>query len=219
MSNTPGSDVTGLCRALLDALPDVIAAISSDGKIVFVNQAWERFGRENGNPNLLGARVGDDYLSACRDDAGDSEALAQRARGGITDVLHGARDHFSLEYPCDSPGQKRWFRLYVFPVPGTPGFSALIHREITEYERLRKALRKGETRDEIASYGSGLPSVDLAPRQRQVLELVAKGFSNREIGFTMGITTKTVDYHLRTLKAKLGKRRRADLVRAGMAQT
>jgi DNA-binding NarL/FixJ family response regulator len=109
--------------------------------------------------------------------------------------------------------------LYVFPIPGRPGFSALIHREITEYERLRRALRKGEGRDETASLGSGVPSVDLAPRQRQVLELVAKGFSNREIGFTMGITTKTVDYHLRTLKAKLGKRRRADLVRAGMAPT
>jgi DNA-binding NarL/FixJ family response regulator len=107
--------------------------------------------------------------------------------------------------------------LYVFPVPGTPGLSAVIHREITEYERLRKALRKGETRDEVASYGSEVPP--LAPRQRQVLELVAKGFSNREIAFTMGITTKTVDYHLRTLKAKLGKHRRADLVRAGMAQT
>ncbi|MDA1314259.1 MAG: LuxR C-terminal-related transcriptional regulator [Acidobacteria bacterium] len=218
MTDAASIAVTGLYRALVDALPDMIAVISKDAKIVFVNDAWERFGRENGSPNLVGARVGDDYLRADRDDAVDNPSPAQRARRGIADVLNGARDHFALEYPCDSPNHKRWFRLQVFPIPGTADFNAVVHHEITEYERLRGALRKQQPLDEISSDGSRVPTVDLAPRQRQVLELVAKGFSNREIAFTMGITTKTVDYHLRTLKTKLGKHRRAELVRASLAR-
>ena len=108
--------------------------------------------------------------------------------------------------------------MQAFPIPGAPDFVALAHREITEYERLRGALREQDKVGEISSDGSGVGSADLAPRQRQVLELLSRGFSNKEIAFTMEITTKTVDYHIRILKIKLGKHRRTELVHVGMAR-
>jgi DNA-binding CsgD family transcriptional regulator len=218
MSDTVVGHEPDLHRALVDVLPDTIAVISRGAEIVFVNRAWTQFSCDNGNPSLVGVRVGDNYLSACEGATGDTAMLAGRARSGISDVLCGALDHFELEYPCNSPSEERWFRMQVSPIPGAAEFSALIHREITEYDRLRKVLRKHKTLDEISSGRSGIGSTDLAPRQRQVLELLARGFSNREIALTMGITSKTVDYHIKTLKKKLGKHRRGELVRAGTAR-
>ncbi len=207
-----------LHHALVDALSEHIALISNDGTIVAVNQAWTRFARENGNPHLVGAAVGDNYLRASKGDAGDSGLFAHRAGRGISDVLCRARERFEIDYTCHSPSQERWCRMEAFRIPRTPDFIALIHRDITEYERLREALREQDRLGEILSDGSGVGAVDLAPRQRQVLELFTRGFSNKEIAFTMEITTKIVDYHITTLKTKLRKQRRAELVRAGMTR-
>jgi DNA-binding CsgD family transcriptional regulator len=204
--------------AVIDALPDAIAVISSDEKIVYANRAWTQFAHNNANPSLVAARVGDNYLSTCEALTGDTAVLTQRARSGIHDVLCGALDHFELEYPRDSPNEHRSFRMQVLPLPGAPDFGVLIHREITEYDRLREALRNHQARHEICSSGGGVGSDDLAPRQGQVLELLARGFSNREIALTMGITSKTVDYHIKVLKKKLGRQRRGELVRAGTAR-
>lgn len=52
-------------------------------------------------------------------------------------------------------------------------------------------------------------SVALSPRERQVLALVAHGFSNREIAEKLGIALNTVKNHLRSILAKLGARNRA----------
>jgi DNA-binding CsgD family transcriptional regulator len=218
MSDTVVAHEPDLHRALVDALPDTIAVISRRARIVFVNRAWTQFSHDNGNPSLVGVRVGDNYLSACEGATDDTAMFAERARSGISDVLCGAVDRFELEYPCNSPSEERWFRMQVLPIPGVPEFSALIHREITEYDRLREVLRKHKTLHEISSGRSGIGSAELAPRQRQVLELLARGFSNREIALTMGITSKTVDYHIKALKTKLGRQRRGELVRAGTAR-
>jgi two-component system nitrate/nitrite response regulator NarL len=48
----------------------------------------------------------------------------------------------------------------------------------------------------------------LSPREREVLELVAAGFSNREIAERLVISCNTVKFHLRTIYTTLGVRSR-----------
>jgi DNA-binding NarL/FixJ family response regulator len=47
-------------------------------------------------------------------------------------------------------------------------------------------------------------NVDLTPRQRQVLQLIARGKSTKEIGSLMGVSVKTVETHRARLMQSLG---------------
>jgi len=57
------------------------------------------------------------------------------------------------------------------------------------------------------------PTPALSPRERQVLELLARGHTNREIAGRLFLSVKTVETHRARLSDKLGLHRRADLVR------
>lgn len=57
------------------------------------------------------------------------------------------------------------------------------------------------------------PVQPLSPREREVLQLVARGHSYREIGEELHIAVKTVENHVRNILAKLHLSRRQELVR------
>lgn len=61
----------------------------------------------------------------------------------------------------------------------------------------------------------------LSQREREVLQLIGEGYTNREIADVLGVTVKTVEAHITRIIQKLGIRRRGDLirfaVRAGIA--
>lgn len=59
--------------------------------------------------------------------------------------------------------------------------------------------------------GSG-PRIELTDRERQVLSLVARGFTQKEVSDSLGISTKTVETYLRRIRKKSGARTRANLV-------
>ncbi len=52
--------------------------------------------------------------------------------------------------------------------------------------------------------------VELTPRELDVIRLVAKGLSNKEIGQSLSISPRTVNFHLDHLFAKLGVRSRTE---------
>ncbi|MGW1118381.1 response regulator transcription factor [Streptomyces tanashiensis] len=58
----------------------------------------------------------------------------------------------------------------------------------------------------------------LTDRERQVLELVAKGERDRDIALLLGVSENTVHSHLDRLRNKTGCRRRADLTRFALQQ-
>lgn len=64
---------------------------------------------------------------------------------------------------------------------------------------------EGESLDEV-----------LTPRELEVIELIARGMSNREIGTTLVVGEGTVKYHVKNLLRKLGARSRAEAVSAYM---
>ena len=61
--------------------------------------------------------------------------------------------------------------------------------------RLTKALRRPPPRD---------PLQPLSPREREVLRLIARGHSNRQIARDLAIGEQTVKTHVRSILAKLG---------------
>ncbi|HEX7590704.1 MAG TPA: LuxR C-terminal-related transcriptional regulator, partial [Candidatus Limnocylindrales bacterium] len=54
-------------------------------------------------------------------------------------------------------------------------------------------------------------SARLTRRERDVVRLVADGRSNDEIGVALGVTSKTVEGHLRRLFERLGAQSRTEL--------
>lgn len=54
------------------------------------------------------------------------------------------------------------------------------------------------------------PLAELSARERQVLELVASGLSNQEIGIRLGLTEKTIKHYMTNILTKLQVRSRVE---------
>ena len=119
-------------RSVLDSLTAHIAVLDSQGNIVAVNEAWERFALNNGieAPDLVGAGV--NYLDVCRRAQGESHEGAREVLEGIKNVFAGKLPKFYYEYPCHSIDEKRWFMLCVTPLAQLPGGVVVAHMNITK---------------------------------------------------------------------------------------
>ena len=58
----------------------------------------------------------------------------------------------------------------------------------------------------------------LTPREREVLEQIVSGSSNKETGRNLGVSPRTVEVHRARIMAKLGAKNAADLVRIALSQ-
>ena len=62
-----------------------------------------------------------------------------------------------------------------------------------------------------------MPEVDaLTPREREVLEMLASGLSNKEIAWRMKISEHTVKFHVASIFAKLDVSTRTEAVMQGI---
>lgn len=60
--------------------------------------------------------------------------------------------------------------------------------------------------------GSSAPGTALSDREEEVLRLIARGFTNREIATQLDVSVKTVETHKARAMEKLGLQSRADIV-------
>ena len=60
--------------------------------------------------------------------------------------------------------------------------------------------------------------IPLTDRERQVLALVAQGYTNREVGLMLGLSPKTVEAHRAHTMNKLGLRRRVEMVQYALRE-
>jgi two-component system CheB/CheR fusion protein len=135
-------DVTALhevsrLQSILDALSEHIAVLDSSGTITQVNTAWRAFAKSNGDPFLAHSGPGANYLDVCKDiHEPPDDPTALFAQRGVRDVLEGRRSHFTLEYPCHSPTEQRWFVMHVATLPGAQPGAVVSHVNITEWRKL-----------------------------------------------------------------------------------
>jgi len=130
--------------AILNALPAHIALVDQDGVIVAVNESWRRFTQANNAP-APNAYLGWKYLQVCDAAKGLYAEEALLVAAGLKDVLCGRQTHFTIEYPCHSSAEERWFRLLISPLREDRQAGAVVmHINITEQRRVQDALRKSE---------------------------------------------------------------------------
>lgn len=72
---------------------------------------------------------------------------------------------------------------------------------------------QGRLGRKAAGSRGGAPVSPLSPREREVLDLVAQGYTNQQIAERLGLSVRTVETYRSRLVEKLGLRSRADLVR------
>lgn len=120
-------------QAILDALPEHVAVLDPAGNIVMVNAAWRRFAQANGDADLSGSGPGINYLEKCRSE----EPTAIAAFKGVRGVLEGTLPIFSMDYPCHSPTEQRWFVMNVAPVAGHNFGAVVSHVNVSSWYRDR----------------------------------------------------------------------------------
>jgi two-component system, NarL family, response regulator NreC len=121
-------------------------------------------------------------------------------------------------------------RLLVLTMHDDPGYARLtmesgaaghVIKDAESGELLAaiRAVHRGRT---FVQLGPGVPPPSpaagagpplLSPRERQVLELLAHGHTNRQVADRLSLSVKTVETHRARLSDKLGLHGRADLVR------
>lgn len=85
---------------------------------------------------------------------------------------------------------------------GEPPLSPVIAHKVLAYFRHREAAE--------ASVGTAAEEASLAPRELDVLRLVAKGYRNAEVAELLGMTANTVGSYIKSIYRKLGVSSRAE---------
>lgn len=78
--------------------------------------------------------------------------------------------------------------------------------------KLLARLRQRGTRAEPQPMDLALPSLELTPRESDVLELIARGYSYAEIARLQDISKHTVQSHIKNLYSKLAVHSRGEAV-------
>ncbi len=121
-------------QAVIDALPEHVAVVDVDGTIRMVNAAWVRFARANGDPAMIHSGPGANYFDACMGGLPDEDS-ANEAVVGLRHVLEGTEATFSMEYPCHSPTEQRWFVMNVSRIMDGSFGAVVSHVNVTPWRQ------------------------------------------------------------------------------------
>lgn len=130
------SNITKLHSLVFHAIDEQIAIIDKQGTIVEVNNAWVRFGLENGMKTTYDW-VGVNYLSVLSGSAKAGDESAKEAYIGIEKLINLQLKEFEIEYPCHSLTQERWFIMRARPLQNKQAQYYLVaHYNITKRRQL-----------------------------------------------------------------------------------
>jgi PAS domain S-box-containing protein len=170
---------------ILNALPAHIALLDRQGVIVSVNESWRRFGADNEcQSNAFG--IGLNYLAICDQAQGDDAVEAQQCAAGIRAVLSGERTTFSIEYPCHSPSEHRWFLLTVTALlDGQRAAATVMHVNITALKLSEQALAQESLRNQafLRNASDGVHILDTEGKVQEVSDSLCAmlGYSRQEL--------------------------------------
>lgn len=188
-------------RSILELEPDITVVAEADGRAAALRAL------EDVEPDviLLDLKLSRDHdaegLDLC------SEILARHADSQVV-ILSTFLDETLLDQSL-----RRGARAYV-----------LKEVDVVELVRIIRAVSRGESgfdgrsaalvRTLVAHHGAQEADPDFTERERQVIDLLAAGLTNREIGSKLFVTERTAKFHVHNVIRKLGVRRRAEVAYA-----
>ena len=192
-----------------DSLPSEVASLDAAAVIIWANAAWLLAAGNELGELLGGCLVGVDFIRQCR---ARRTTVADSIATGVATVIAGELRHFERDL-TSADGLRIW-RFQASPLRGSMPGAVLIRSETTG--RSRTAPWERPDPEDIP-----IRIAQLTPREREVLTLMCRGRSNREIAAELGIAYTTVRSHVQRLIDKLGARSRLEAVarahRAGIA--
>lgn len=129
--------------AVINSLDSHICVLDEYGIILMVNKAWKHFAAENSPSPTDYLGVGVNYLSTCENVQGEDAEVTSRFSNGINAILKGERESFTLEYPCHSPDEERWFIVTATKLISDNSYGQVVvaHQNITKRMQLEKEQR------------------------------------------------------------------------------
>jgi DNA-binding CsgD family transcriptional regulator len=133
-----------LGNTVLNALSAHVAILDSEGKIIGTNLEWRAFGQANavGSPPDT---IGMNYLAVCDEAEGESSDEAEEVARGIRSVISGEAGEYTVEYPCHSEEEKRWFFMRAVRMDGPGPLRVIVsHENITALRAAEEKLQAHE---------------------------------------------------------------------------
>ena len=202
-------------RLFLDHAPMPAFIRDEQGRHVYGNKPWAaQFNRPL--DELLGMTNWDLFP---RETALIFEASDQAAR--LQGEVSGA-----LESGLAPDGARHWWKVFKFSIPGPNNEKWIggLALDVTDLVLAKMRLTDYETDLASGRLAPQEPQCDLTeleklpPRLRQVLELLAAGWTIKEIAGRLGISQKTAETHRAKLLHRLGVRSIVEAVRIHMSK-
>ncbi|ACN16503.1 two component sensory box hisitidine kinase/LuxR domain protein [Desulforapulum autotrophicum HRM2] len=149
-------------ETILNSLSAHVAIIDSNGVIIDTNKALREFAISN-NPGMRPDMLNINYLKICDAANGETAGSAAQVAMGIRQVIKGNIDEFVMDYPCHSPGNKRWFYMRAVRVAGSQPLQIVVsHENITPLKIAEHKLLQREA--ELKQKTLGLEEANAALR-------------------------------------------------------
>jgi signal transduction histidine kinase/ActR/RegA family two-component response regulator len=137
-----GHETQEFAQSILDALDSHIAVLNEKGEIIAVNDAWKCFA-ENNEGTPISCDVGINYLEVCDAAIGAWAEEAPIVANAIRKIITGDQTEFSLEYPCHSSSQERWFKICIKHFDDKRSTKLVVaHENITQRKKHEKELER-----------------------------------------------------------------------------
>ncbi len=199
-----------LLSGMINRLPEQIIVLDRDGKILFINQGLqitEKCGQVFSSELSKGSNIFEIKEISEIDDFGNKKlCFSAILKKSIRSVMQSNIDSYKEEFQIDTPECQIWLDYSVFHLEKTGDAAMMVTlSDITERKQ-----RELDDRNQ-AVHKARLEM--LSPREKTVVEKVAKGVPNKTIAAQLDLSERTVEKHRATAMKKLGARSVADVIR------
>ncbi len=141
-------DSQSFVQETIDLLSSHICILNENGLILTVNKAWRDFSKNNSNIPIVD--VGLNYLNLCQNVKGKESIESLSFATGIRSVISGKINEFTVEYPCHSAIEQRWFLAKVNRFYENNHLRLLVsHENISAVKAMESALIRHDVQLEV----------------------------------------------------------------------